>query len=419
MEDAGWLYRSGHSERATQWLVGALVLVLIALAVGAPLLVLLALAVALALGVALLWRHYGLREVRYTRVFSHARAFPGDEVFLDITVENAKLLPLPWLEIEDEFPNALGYPGLTLEPAPKPKVAMFHALFSVRPFERVRRRYRVSCTARGYHRFGPVHLRTGDVFGLATRREEYAIDDYLMVYPRVLPVTGFGLPAVQPFGDERPYRRLLEDPLRFRGVRPYQPGDAPRHIHWRASARSRELQTRQFEPSAQPTLAVFLDVNTFEHFWQGIDPVRLELAVSVAASLAAHGLAERRQVGLYVNTPAYSGERFIRLLPSRHPSQLTRILEALATLIPYTGQRIEALIDGEARRLPWGATIVVVTSYVTAALEETLATLHRTGHAITLVAVASSTSLSDTPGLTIYRLGEEAAHAELAAVELA
>jgi uncharacterized protein (DUF58 family) len=181
-----------------------------------------------------------------------------------------------------------------------------------------------------------------------------------------------------------------------------------RRIHWRATARTGELQSKQFEPGAQPVVALFLDVNTFEPFWLGLDPERLERAISATASLAAHALEEKRLVGLYANAPLFGGERIIRIPPGRHPTQLTRILEALALLIPHTGDRVETFLGYEARRLPWGATIVVVTGYVTTALEDLLADLHRAGHAVTLVSFAErAPDLPGAPGFTVYWLGEE------------
>jgi len=413
--DTGWK----DPERIRYLLSGAVALFLVAALLRQPLLALLAMAVALAIGVALLWQRYGLRHVRYTRSFSRSRAFPGEEMLLEITVENAKLLPLPWLEVEDQFPQGLEFPGLSLEPSPTPKIDIFRTFFAARPYERVRRRYRVVCERRGYYRFGPVDLSTGDVFGFATCRGSLEVVDALIVYPRVLPVTAFGLPAKQPFGDEKPVKPLLEDPLRVAGVRPYVPGDHPRRVHWRASARTGTLQSKQYEPSALPTLAIFLDVNTFEHFWQGIDPEALELAISAAASLAAHGLEERRQVGLYVNAPLVGGQRSVRLAPSRHPAQLGKILEALALLIPYTGFRVETLLANEARRLPWGATVVVITGYVTPALEETLARLYRAGHAVALLAFGErAPDLPARPGFTVHRFGPEVSLERMAAFRL-
>lgn len=420
MEGSGWLLKGGSGARLAQWCGGAAIITLVALVIRQPLLALLAFAITLALGIALIWRRYGLKALRYTRDFSQNRAFPGEEITLEITLENAKILPLAWLEVEDEFPSELQFPGLELDLSPMPKVGVFRTIFSIRPYERVRRRYRVTCTRRGRHRFGPANISTGDIFGFASSHQEFEGTDYLVIYPRVRPVTEFGLPAKQPFGDYKPVRALLEDPIRFSGVRPYVPGDLPRRIHWRASARTGDLQSKQFEPSATPVVALFLDVNTFEHFWEGLDTDLLELAISAAASLAAYALDERRQVGLYVNAPLYGGEHMVRIPPSRHPDQLRRVLEALAQLIPHTGNRIENLIGAESRHLPWGATIVVVTGNVTKGLEETLARLFRAGHAITLLTFGGrELDLPSRPGLAVYEFSREHADDPSAAFHLA
>ena len=407
------------ANRGRDWMIAAFVAAIIAILLRQVLIALLAAAVGLTIAIVLLWQRYGMDRVSYTRSFSRSRAFPGEEVTLEITIENSKLLPLPWLEVIDEFPEALEFPDTNLEPSSVPGSDVLRTFFNVGPYERVRRRYRMVCPKRGFFGFGRVYLKTGDIFGFSSLEKQFERKDAMIVYPQIVPVTELGLPPKQPFGDEKPIRPLVEDPLRFRGVRPYAPGDPPRHLHWRATARTGELQSKQFEPSSLPTLAMFLDVNTFERFWEGLDPERLELAISATASLAAHGIDIGRQVGLYINAPMARGERTIRIGPSRHPSQLGRILDALAMLIPYTGNRVELLIAEEARRLPWGATVVVVTGHVTEGLEDELARLHRSGHAITLIAFGAQPDLAERPGFRVHWLGEEQSLEGLAELQLA
>ncbi|MEX2425952.1 MAG: DUF58 domain-containing protein [Thermomicrobiaceae bacterium] len=416
---AGRFFGRETAERGRNWLIGAVVIALVAILLRQVLIALLAAAVAMTIGLVLLWQRNGLTRVTYTRSFSRTRAFPGEEVTLEITVENAKILPLPWLEVVDELPKALEFPDSKLEPSSLPNMHVMRSFLNIGPYERVRRRYRVICPRRGFHGFGHTYLKTGDIFGFSSIEKRFDRKDAMIVYPQIVPVTELGLPPKQPFGDERPIRPLVEDPLRFRGVRPYSPGDSPRHIHWRATARTGAVQSKQFEPSSLPTLAMFLDVNTFEHFWEGLDPERLELAISATASLAAHGLDIGRQVGLYVNAPMARGERTIRIGPSRHPSQLRRILDALAMVILHTGNRVETLIAEEARRMPWGATVVVITGRVTEGLEDELARLHRSGHAITLIAFGTRPDLAERPGFRVHWLGEEVTLEGLAELQLA
>jgi len=174
------------------------------------------------------------------RVLGQQRAVFGEEVARTPEIVNDKTLPLAWLEIEDTVPGG----ALTLEPAhvsPShiPNRRLLTMLLSVRWYERVRRHYTVTCAARGVHAFGPATLRTGDVFGLTTKEMEVPQEDYLLVYPKIVPFERLSLPASNPFGDVTLRRQwLFEDPLRTVGIRDYRPGDSPRRMHWKATARA-------------------------------------------------------------------------------------------------------------------------------------------------------------------------------------
>jgi uncharacterized protein (DUF58 family) len=390
-------------------LVASSLLGLAGVALGRPVLALVAFSVAAVLALALLWRRFGFHAVRYRRVVDPPQVFPGETVTLSLVLENAKPLPLPWVEIVEELPAALSLPGIVLGPSPKPERMLLRTLVAVGAAERVSRRYTGQATRRGLYRFGPARLTTGDPFGLARARLEVESDTTLLVYPEIRPLDAFGLPAERPLGDAAPLRPLLEDPLRVEGVRPYQPGDPPRQIHWRATARLGALQTRLLERSATPVLALFLDVNTFEHFWEGIRPGELEWAISLTASLAAWAIDQGFPVGLWANAPLIGGERIVRVPPGRHPRQLERLLAALAMLVPHTGHRIEALLASEARLLPAGSTLVVVTALVTDPLRRTLLALWRQGYGIALLAVACAADLPARRGLAVYELEAERA----------
>ncbi|HMM40522.1 MAG TPA: DUF58 domain-containing protein [Thermomicrobiales bacterium] len=407
MDDGGWIDQRGRDDRARELLAVTVIAAVILAALGQPLLVLLCLLVAVVLVAALVWQRYGLANVAYTRMLSATRAFPGEELTIELAVENRKLLPLPWLEVRDELPAALDYTDLAPEPSAKPGVVIGKLTYTLGPYQRVRRRYRLRCRTRGIHAFGPATLRTSDVFGLATREETVPGEQLLLVYPEIVALDDLGIPPADPFGDARSHRPVWEDPLEVAGIRPYVAGDPPRRLHWRASARSGALLSRRLDRTAAPVVAVFIDVNTFDHFWEGIDSALLERVISTGASLLMRAVEERRQVGLFVNAPLRGGERIVRIRPSRHPGQLTRCLEALALIIAHTGDRIETLVAREARDMPPGATIVVVTGHLTSALEQTVARLHRAGRSIVCVTIGARPTLVPRGGLAVHVVGVE------------
>lgn len=68
------------------------------------------------------------------------------------------------------------------------------------------------------------------------------------------------------------------DSLEFFGIRPWQPGDSPRHLYWPALARTGQLAVREYQQSDGHRIALILDLHYRE-------PARFETAVSLMAGL--------------------------------------------------------------------------------------------------------------------------------------
>jgi len=79
-------------------------------------------------------------------------------------------------------------------------------------------------------------------------------------------------------------RRVTTDLADVRGVRPYRPGDSIRAIHWRTSARRRELVVREYDAAPSPDLFVVVEPWLPDHP-SDADRARLEAALSLAATV--------------------------------------------------------------------------------------------------------------------------------------
>jgi uncharacterized protein (DUF58 family) len=419
-----------------RWYYAAIAVVLIGLVFRQPLLLLLGLLALFILLVADMWAKYCMRNVRYKRELSEKRVLFGEEITLSLSIENAKLLPLPWLEIEEIVPRDLHFSGSNLRMSVSSNSFLLESLFSLRWYERVTRRYSVLCVARGVHTFGPTTMRSGDVFGFQSRQEALANRQYLLVYPMIVPLARFSLPARHPFGDYNAPRRMLEDPSRVVGVRDYMYGDDLRRVHWKATAHTMQLQSKLYQPTTTYTLVIFLNVATQLDVYYGIHPELQELAICVAASVANWALDEGLAVGLYANTTMYMPElgmslstgqdgstekttsvenivaeqlkrRRIHLPPSCNEEQRRRIMETLARIQSYFGTPIEDLLQAERGRLPAGATVVIVTSAISDPLLEALSRVRQSGHAVTILFVGDNVIAPKLAGVTIYHLGGE------------
>ncbi len=392
-----------------------------------------------------LWYRFALRRLSVRQRLDQPRVFFGETNTLSISIENQKLLPLPWLEIEDEIPAQITLLSGHAEPSYKVNRATLVSSYSLWSFQRVTRRYHLRCMGRGVYTFGPALLRSGDPFGWLTREDLVTARETLLVYPLVAPLETFGLPPRHPFGERATPRRLLEDPLRVAGVRDYVLGDDPRRIHWKATARAGELRSKIYEPSSQYRLLLLLDINTYKESWMGLDPDLQELTISVAASIATWALEEGYAVGLLANSlmMGLAGESPSGGDDSRSPSGMTvreagqaaeqvvsqatqsfihrvrvplssdggqpeRILAALGRLLPYFGSPMDALIEAERFTLPIGTTVVLVSA--AAVLRETtierLVDLRDHGAAVHLALTGEARDLdTDTYDLPVSWLG--------------
>ncbi len=347
-------------------------------------------------GLGWVWNKYALHNLDYSRKLSERRAFPGEELTLTLSVNNHKFLPLSWLIVRDLFPTGLPINDKELTANPSTNLIDFNTFWMPGGRQKISRDFIIKCQVRGYYRFGPATLESGDAFGFFEKRgterrftgtgipgergtgESRSHEDYLIIYPRIYSVAELQLPSRNPFGAQRSKLVLHEDPLRSAGIRAWQPEDDVRRIHWMASARQQTLLSRIYEPSEEQQVVIFMNVATLERHWQGVIVDLLELVVSVSASIAALALDARIPTGMIANAAIPGGEQEVRLLPGRSPSQLMHILELLAGVTPFATAPIEELVQREAQRIPWGATLVVVTAM---AHDELLAILEEIGTA--------------------------------------
>lgn len=381
-----------------------------------PLLMLMAFLSA-AVGVSWAWNRYALHGVTYERMFTETHAFHDERVEVSVRLTNRKALPLSWLLVYDLWPSQVPVVEGGQLLAHDHQQAFLINAFSVRWHERIQRRYTLLCNRRGVYTFGPVRVRTGDLFGLFRQEGGHGQIDRLIVYPKILPVEALGLPPKDLFGEVRTQLKIFEDPARTIGVREHMPGDGFRNIHWKATARSQRLQARVYQPATSHTIIVLLNVSTSEEYWRGADPDRLEQAITVAASIANHAASRRYGIGLVVNGTTPHSDQALKVLPGRSPYQLTRVLEALAAVTGFATRSIEDMLLAESPHLPWGATLVVVTAVVTEQLLSTLVRLRQAGRRLALIALTdpspvhlSREAVETLAGITTYHLPLVALH---------
>jgi uncharacterized protein (DUF58 family) len=356
-------------------------------------------------GLSKTWRRLALVGVTYEREFDRTHVFPGEKVTMTLHIGNYKPLPLTWLSFKDKAPVA---------PQEADKMAIIASeitnsytlqnVLSMSAFARTQRHVTLRFPRRGFYDIGPVRYESGDIFTLFTIERQHDYLDTLVVYPQVWPLEALELPAREIFGELKVRRSLFTDPIKTQGIRDYQPQDRFRDVHWKASARRGNLQTKVYDPSSGLTVVVFLNVATYAKHWMGFEPELLERAISVAASIASYSAEQKWGIGVLANGSVPDSDQPIRVLPGRSPDQLIRILEALAAVTEFATGSIELLMHRESRRLPWAATFVLVTAVVTEEILVSLVRLHEAGRRVVLISLANEAPPRFLRGIPVYHV---------------
>lgn len=383
------------------WLEFAILMVVLASLLGQETLLTLASLLVVALPFGWLWQRLAFYRVAYDRRLNETRVFEGERVTLTLLLTNRKWLPLAWLRVVDLIPLAVSPEEKPLSPSHLQLTGLLETRASLLWNERARWDYHITCHKRGYYHLGPADISSGDLFGLFERTLHFPHVDRLIVYPRIEPLENWGLPPKEPFGDARARLPVFQDPTRIRGLRDYHPEDAPKHIHWRATARHNALMVKEYEPTINYNWVFFLNIATYELAWQGVDSELAERAIRLTASLANFASENKYAFGLVANGTYPDSDQRLRILPGRDPEQLRNVLEALAGISYFVASPLEALLRRESPNLPWGSTLVVITALITENLLAEILRLHDVGRRIALVSLDQNWR-EELPGIIVY-----------------
>ena len=391
-----------------KWVIAAFALLIVAFAFDLGLLVY---AVYCLVGIFLAARYVTSRwsnSIVGSRTVSMTQAEIGDTVEVGIGIENQDRWPITWMLVEDLLPlkvHALKLP-LTVE-GDRIGVLEFKGT------QRQQLRYKLRCNGRGYFQIGPTVIETGDMFGFNRRFKVITEPAFLMVYPKVIPLGGYDIASRRPIGEVVMTNRLFEDPTRIAGVRDYQAGDPLNRIHWKKSASTGKLQSKIYEPSSLAGATILVDFHV-DSFDIKHEPVRSELAVTTAASIAAALVEMGQQVGLISNgrdavdriaTEGWQGDertrdlvktgvamraRSDRLEPVIVPTmksveQSIQINRALARLELSDGMDLETLLVEAGSRLPRDATVVAIVSEMNIENAIALGNLKKQGYSVVAI----------------------------------
>lgn len=307
------------------------------------------------------------KSVKVENALSGAKVNRGDVVGMEISVSHHSPLPIA--------PVALRMRATSNTPAG-----------TIHLTQLGRRRQRV------VHKFAADHVGAmfpgvdsylvSDVFGFFKREHTPDLNGQELL---VLPVPFEVEPLTFAAGDMgvETMKRAMEDPSSPSDIRAWQQGDPLKRIHWKMSARKRELMVRQFEEPALPDALVLLDTAPpylpEEMESEGRRAFLRDAVLETAASVVACQIRQDNPVRMPL-----VGDR-----PMEYNSRmgLPLLLEELARCTFNETERFERVMMMQLGELRKTGAVVVITTRLGSEMVELMVRMKRMGPNVRLYLV--------------------------------
>jgi len=333
----------------------------------------------------------------------------GATVGVGMKITNKSGYWIPWMLIDDKIAKRY----TKLPPVALNLLVATVQLFSFSPKKTTLHRYALQTQRRGYYQLGPTLLETGDLLGLHRSFRIANQPSYLTVLPRLTVLEGIEISSRRPMGEMKVEDRVLEDPTLMTGLREYRAGDPINRVHWKATARTGTLHTRVFQPTCVQGAMLLLDMHESTNP-QKHEPVRTDLAVSAAASIAhwlyqnaepfglisngrdaAERMRELNKKGLYSDRTSATANIEMRsqsdrlnpvvLGANRTPEHFAQMYRMLARLERTDGLKLDQLLIETESRLPKLLSLIAIVQRVDEAGLLALEMMRRRGFALTVM----------------------------------
>ena len=248
--------------------------------------------------------------------------------------------------------------------------------------------YVLPAVPRGRYAIESAEVVLEDPFGLERVVGDFARNESLLVYPRLVEIEHvFSESGVRTPGGRH---LLLRRPTGFElhSVREYEQGESLRRVHWPSTARRGDLMVKELEDAPRDEAAVLLDADAASVVGEPREST-FEVQVRAAGSILKSHVRRGRRSSLIVNSRARQYARVQSLEGDWH-----RALELLAAVEPDGFTPASTLLADEAGPAARALELTVVTASLSPTLVERL--LQRTlAHHLAALVYVDPTSFGE------------------------
>lgn len=341
----------------------------------------------------ILFYHFGLlfypmNNWKVSRKLSGYIVQAGDDVEVTLTLNRSFPFPLYYCVFEEIIPESMSrkdnkhhkYHFMDQPEVLDMKRSMKKIIF-VGFRKNIKLSYNLEQVPRGVHSLAGVRVLTSDVLGFVKKEHTFALQDELIVHPneRDLRLTegtsSFeqGSTAVNAFH--------LANTNVATGVREYAPGDRFSWIHWKQTAKSNTVMTKEFEQERSTDLLLILDACASKRG----NPLAFEAAVELSLSIITRLERAAVDIGLL----AIGKEAM--LFPLKQDAMMRERVKSFLTRVQPDGERpFPILLKEQMRKLERSDKLVLITTNMDDFYKQTIQELHRRTRQVVVYYIQSS-----------------------------
>lgn len=237
----------------------------------------------------------------------------------------------------------------------------FFSKQSLAPGAAIHLRYDLRPVQRGEYAFGNLHLYANTLLGLVSKKESFAAEKKVAVYPSIQQMGRQELAAIQHpsfvQGENKNHR--LGQSYEFDQIKQYLPGDDPRHINWKASSTLGEVMINSYEDERSQQVYSLIDKSRVMKMpFNGL--TLMDYAINSSLAFSNIVLKKQDKAGLLIFSSGVS----TLLKAGRGPLQLKKLLYCLyKEKYDYAEANYEAVYTTVRRNIPNRSLLFLYTNF--------------------------------------------------------
>ena len=234
---------------------------------------------------------------------------------------------------------------------------------------------------RGVFEMGPIEISTTDLLGIYRATTRHGEIDKIMVYPKIHDLRNFhiGTSQITNEGTSRKKSNILSP--HASSVREYAYGDSLSRVHWKTTARTNRLMSKEFDVGSSNEVVILNDLDKSVQCGRLEDSTD-ELSISVTASLTKSYTDSHTPVGFL----SHGNDRYY-ITPGIGSSHFDRTMQTLAVAKPGNGKKLQQVITEERNIWFNHSSIIIITPSSETEWVTALSELSQSNTSVTVIMV--------------------------------